>query len=37
MHNVYTIFTIKTPYMFQPHWVIIRENSVITLGLHLYS
>jgi hypothetical protein len=37
MHNVHIMFAIKTSYMFQPRWVIFRENSFVTLGLHLCS
>jgi hypothetical protein len=37
VHKKYIIFTIKTSYMFRPRWVIFRENSFVTLGLHLYS
>jgi hypothetical protein len=37
MHKMYIIFTIKTSYMVRPRWVIFRENSFFTLGLHLYS
>jgi hypothetical protein len=37
MHKKYIIFTIRTSYMFRPPWVIFRENSFVTLRLHLYS